>query len=106
MTIILSKEPYVSDRNYAVHILASKKNGTLYVGFTSDLHRRINEHKEKVVPGFTRRYGVSNLVYSEYHPTADDALARERSIKRWNRKWKLDLIESINPDWNDLAYSI
>ena len=94
------------ERSYAVYIMASQKNGTLYVGVTSNLHRRIYEHKQKIIPGFTKKYGILYLVYAEYHPTAEHAIIREKRIKRWERKWKLDLIESINPEWTDLAYSL
>jgi putative endonuclease len=96
----------MSERNYAVYILVSQKNGTLYVGVTNDLHRRIYEHKQKTFPGFTQKYGITKLVYAEYHPSANDAISREKSLKRWKREWKLDLIESINPEWNDLAHSL
>ena len=89
--------------SYFVYILASKRNGTLYVGVTNDLVRRMSEHKAKLVPGFTRRYGVDKLVYFEEYASILDARARERSLKRWLRVWKLELIEKMNPEWRDLT---
>ncbi len=85
-----------------VYILASEKNGTLYVGVTSDLVKRIWEHKNDLVPGFTKRYGVHNLVWHELHDSMESAIAREKAIKEWKRQWKLDLIEHGNPEWKDL----
>jgi putative endonuclease len=89
--------------SYLVYILASQRNGTLYVGVTNDLVRRMSEHKAKLVPGFTRKYGVDKLVYFEEYASILDARARERSLKRWNRSWKLELIEKFNPQWRDLT---
>jgi len=86
----------------SVYILASKRNGTLYIGVTSDLPGRIAEHHAGTVPGFTGRYGVKMLVWYEHHSRIADAIQREKSLKRWYRKWKLDLIETANPDWHDL----
>ena len=83
--------------------LASKRNGTLYVGVTNDLARRLAEHKAKLVPGFTRQYGVDRLVYFEAFDSIVEARAREHSLKRWRRAWKVALIEKLNPDWHDLA---
>jgi putative endonuclease len=88
--------------SYLVYILASQRNGTLYVGVTNDLVRRMSEHKAKLVPGFTRKYGVDQLVYFEEYTSILEARARERSLKRWNRSWKLELIEKFNPQWRDL----
>ncbi|MCQ8783427.1 GIY-YIG nuclease family protein [Mangrovibrevibacter kandeliae] len=85
-----------------VYIMASQKNGTLYVGVTSDLSRRVWEHKEGLTGGFTSRYGCHRLVWYEEHFDIRDAISREKSIKRWPRRWKFDLIESINPGWNEL----
>jgi len=85
-----------------VYILASKPRGTLYVGVTNDLLRRIHEHREGMVPGFTKSYGVCRLVYHERHETMPLAIAREKRIKRWRRAWKIELIESQNPKWRDL----
>lgn len=89
-----------------VYILASQRNGTLYVGVTSDLARRIEAHKAKAVPGFTNQYGVDRLVYVEEYSSIQEARARERSLKRWRRAWKLDLIEKDNPSWKDLSSDI
>ena len=87
---------------YFVYLLASRKYGTLYLGVTNDLVRRVYEHKSKVVPGFSAKYGVDRLVWYEahHHPTA--AIAREKQIKKWRRDWKIALIEADNLDWNDL----
>jgi putative endonuclease len=85
-----------------VYILASQRNGTLYVGYTDDIHRRIFEHREKLIPGFTAKYAVTRLVWLEAHPTRESAWLRERRIKEWRRAWKLRLIEGENPDWEDL----
>ena len=89
--------------SYFVYMLASRRNGTLYVGVTNDLARRVAEHKDKIVPGFTRRHRVDILVWYEVHPDINDAIAREKQIKGWNRAWKLRLIEKDNSGWNDLA---
>ncbi len=86
-----------------VYILASKRNGTLYIGATSDLARRVEEHKQDVVEGFTKRYQVHTLVYYEAHEDIRDAIERERQLKKWERKWKLRLIEELNPNWVDLS---
>ena len=85
-----------------VYILASKRNGTLYVGVTSDLVQRIWEHKNDLVDGFTKRYGVHKFVWYEEYEDIEDAIQREKNIKRWRREWKLDLIEQMNPSWRDL----
>jgi putative endonuclease len=90
------------DRTFYVYILASERNGTLYIGVTNNLLKRIYEHKLKVVKGFTEKYDIDKLVYFEQHNTANTAIAREKKLKNWRRKWKLDLIEKSNPDWNDL----
>lgn len=87
---------------YYVYILASKRNGTLYIGVTSDLIKRTYEHKNNLIPGFTSKYNVHNLVYFELYADIETAIRREKQLKKWNRKWKLDLIENHNPDWNDL----
>ena len=92
--------------SYFVYPLASKRNGTLYVGVTNDLARRTGEHKEKAIPGFTRRYDVDILVRFETFNDINDAIAREKQIKGWNRGWKIRLIEKNNPVWNDLTHSI
>jgi len=85
-----------------VYILASKKNGTLYVGVTSDLVQRIYEHKQNIIDGFTTKYGVHTLVYYEIHEDVREAIIREKRIKKWNRSWKLLLIRKNNPEWKDL----
>ena len=89
-------------KRFFVYILASARNGTLYIGVTSDLARRIWEHKSKAVSGFTSKYGIDKLVYFETHDSAEAAIGREKTLKRWNRSWKLELIEKANPDWEDL----
>ncbi|MDP2805839.1 MAG: GIY-YIG nuclease family protein [Gallionellaceae bacterium] len=89
-----------------VYLLASKRNGTLYVGVTSDLVKRIWEHKSHVVDGFTKQYGVDQLVWYEVHETMESAIQREKAIKEWQRAWKLKLIEEFNPDWNDLYATV
>lgn len=89
-----------------VYILASKRNGTLYVGLTSDLRGRVRAHKQKLVQGFTKKYGVDRLVWYETHDSKDEALLREKRIKKWHRAWKLELIEARNPFWEDLYESL
>jgi putative endonuclease len=89
------------DHVYFVYVLASGRNGTLYVGVTIDLVRRVQEHREGLVPGFTRKYGLKLLVYWELHHDINEAILREKRIKRWQRKWKLELIEAGNPQWRD-----
>ena len=86
-----------------VYLLASRRNGTLYLGVTSHLVQRIHQHREGCIPGFTREYGVKMLVWFEQHATMEAAIQREKRIKKWNRAWKLELIESANPDWRELA---
>lgn len=90
------------ERLYSVYILASRRNGTLYIGVTNDLGRRVWEHRTKAISGFTSRYGVGMLVWYEHYPYVNDALAREKSLKRWRREWKIKLIEEFNPGWIDL----
>ena len=87
---------------YFVYIMASQKNGTLYVGVTNDLIRRVFEHREGTVAGFTKRYDIKDLVYFEEHDEPRNAIQREKNIKHWSRAWKLALIERQNPDWQDL----
>jgi len=86
----------------AVYLLASKRNGTLYVGVTSDLVKRVWEHRNNLAEGFTKRYGVHQLVWYELHASMDSAIQREKRLKGWKRKWKVQLIESTNPNWRDL----
>ncbi|MET3666816.1 GIY-YIG nuclease family protein [Caulobacter sp. 1776] len=90
------------DQMFAVYILASRPYGTLYCGHTDDLPRRVWEHKEKVHKGFTAKYGVNRLVWYEMGDTREGAFARERQVKKWNRAWKIELIEALNPGWADL----
>ena len=90
------------EREPAVYILASRRNGTLYVGVTSDLRKRVWEHRNDLVEGFTKKYGVHCLVYFEQHAEMAAAITREKQIKKWNRAWKLELIERANPEWQDL----
>jgi len=85
-----------------VYILASRRNGTLYIGVTNDLIRRVHEHKEGLVDGFTKRHGVKTLVYFEAHDRAGQAIQREKTLKHWVRDWKIALIERDNPHWDDL----
>ena len=88
--------------SFFVYILASRRNGTLYIGMTDDLARRIWQHRVEAVPGFTKKYGVKTLVWYEQHETREFAFTRERQLKKWNRAWKLQLIEGLNPTWRDL----
>ncbi len=88
---------------FFVYILASRRNGTLYVGVTNDLARRIAEHKSKLVPGFTRKYSVDKLVHVDAFSSMLEARSYERALKRWKRSWKIELIEKDNPNWRDLS---
>lgn len=90
----------------AVYILASRRNGTVYTGVTSSLVERVWQHKNGVVEGFTKRYGVHLLVWYELHETMESAILREKGIKEWKRQWKLELIERTNPTWQDLYESM
>jgi len=87
-------------------MLASKRNGTLYIGVTSDLAKRVWQHKNEVVDGFTKRYRVHQLVWYEIHETMESAIEREKTLKNWKRVWKLELIENSNPRWQDLYETI
>ena len=93
-------------KEYFLYILANKKNGTLYTGLTNNLIKRVYEHKQDLVPGFTRKYKVHRLVYYEQFTDIHSAIAREKRIKKWKRQWKINLIESTNPDWLDLYDSL
>ena len=95
----MSKQP-------AVYILASDRNGTLYIGVTSDLTKRVWEHMNNMVEGFTKRYGVHRLVWYKVHDTMESAIQREKRLKEWKRVWKLELIEETNPEWKDLYPTI
>ena len=90
------------EKQPCVYVLASKRNGTLYIGVTSNLPKRVWEHKEKVVKSFTQKYGVDKLVWYERHETMESAIQREKAMKFWKRDWKLKTIEEMNPDWKDL----
>jgi putative endonuclease len=89
-----------------VYILASKRNGTLYIGVTSNLIKRVWEHKNKLVKGFSKQYDVHQLVWYELHESMESAILREKRVKGWKRSWKLNLIERMNPDWKDLYHSL
>jgi putative endonuclease len=91
-----------SMRRFWIYILASQPRGTLYVGVTSDLVRRVQEHREGLVDGFTKEHSVKMLVHYEEYATAIEAIQREKNLKHWPRKWKLDLVRSSNPEWSDL----
>ena len=95
-----------TERYYWVYILASGIGGTLYIGVTNNLVRRIYEHREGFVPGFTKRYEVHRLVYYEPHTDIEAAIRKEKRLKRWNRAWKIRLIEESNPNWDDLYSQI
>jgi len=96
----------VKMKEYYIYILASKRNGTLYVGVTNDLKRRIYEHKEELIEGFTKKYNVKDLVYYEITSDVNSAISREKQMKKWERKRKIDLIEKDNPKWLDLYYNL
>jgi putative endonuclease len=90
-------------KQYFVYILASKKNGVLYIGVTNDLEKRVLEHKHKLNKGFAAKYNVDKLVYFEQFSIVEEAIHREKQLKKWNRDWKIELIEKENAEWNDLA---
>ena len=91
------------DRQPAVYLLGSHRQGTLYLGVTSNLMGRVWQHREEVTKGFTARYGIKRLLWFERHETMHEAITREKQIKKWNRAWKISLLEESNPDWKDLA---
>jgi putative endonuclease len=91
---------------YYIYILASKRNGTLYIGVTSDLIKRVYQHKEGLCDGFTKKYNIDKLVYYETYNDIRNAIAKEKQLKKWNRKWKVELIEKENPCWKDLYSSL
>jgi len=93
-------------KQFYVYILCSKRNGTLYTGVTSDLIKRVYQHKNDLVQGFSKQYGVHQLVWYEVHESSETAITREKQIKKWSRLWKLNLIEQFNPEWNDLYETI
>ena len=92
--------------NAFVYMLASRRDGALYVGVTSDLIQRVWQHKHSFVDSYAKKYNINNLVYFEQHLSIENAILREKQLKKWNRQWKIDLIESINPDWRDLYESL
>jgi putative endonuclease len=94
------------ERQPCVYILANKRNGTLYVGLTSNLIKRVWEHKQKIVAGFTQKYSVDTLVWYELHETMVSAISREKAIKNWKRSWKIKTIEMVNPEWSDLYHEL
>ncbi len=96
----------MSEKQYCVYILASQRNGTLYDGVTSDLIKRVYEHKNDLAPGFTEKYSIHRLVYFETMDDIESAIKREKQIKKWNRDWKIELIEKNNPDWRDLYFDL
>jgi putative endonuclease len=91
---------------FYVYILSSRRNGTLYIGMTDNLIQRVWMHRNGILPGFTKQYGVKMLVWYEQHETREAALTRERQMKKWNREWKLQIIEQSNPRWSDLYESL
>ena len=93
-------------KSFYVYILTNKPQGTFYVGMSSDLPKRIWEHKNQVAEGFTKKYNLKNLVYYEAHENAESAIRREKRLKKWDRQWKVELIEKDNPDWRDLYENI
>ncbi|MAB48085.1 MAG: excinuclease ABC subunit C [Flavobacteriaceae bacterium] len=96
---------YKTIHQYYLYILTNKKNGTLYIGVTNDLERRIFEHKNKLIEGFTKKYDLTQLVYFESYQYINDAIRREKNMKKWKRQWKINLIEEENSDWKDLRFS-
>ena len=98
---------YSSNSNqYYVYILVSKRNGTLYIGVTSNLVKRVYEHKNNIIEGFTKKYNIQKLVYYEITDDIESAIRREKQLKKWNRKWKINLIENSNPEWRDLYFGL
>ncbi len=97
-----SGNPEVRIRIPCVYILASKRNGTLYIGVTSNLAERVWQHKNNLAEGFTKRYGIHQLVWYEVHETMESAIRKEKALKKWNRAWKIELIEKNNPTWMDM----
>ncbi len=93
-------------KTYFVYILASEKDGKIYIGVTNDLLRRVVEHKTKQVKGYTEKHGIDTLVWYEQSESINGAIIREKQMKKWNRKWKIRIIEKTNPEWNDLFYEV
>jgi len=98
-----TRHPEMDSKKYYVYLLASKRNGTLYIGVTSDLKKRVWEHKNNTTDGFTKKYQIHILVYFEQTSNIRSAIAREKQLKNWKRKWKTKLIESRNPEWKNLS---
>jgi putative endonuclease len=96
-------EGFGVDKSFAVYIMACGRHGTIYIGVTSDLLTRVRQHKASAFPGFTSRYGVTHLVYYEFHDCAETAITREKKLKAWKREWKCNLIEADNPAWDDIG---
>jgi putative endonuclease len=94
------------EKIFVVYIMASARRGTLYIGVTSNLPKRVWEHREGIIDGFTKKYGVKDLVWYEVHEDPVSAITKEKQLKKWNRAWKLELIETKNPEWNDLFEEI
>ena len=94
------------EKSPCVYIITNKKNGTLYIGVTSNLIKRMWEHRKKIIDGFSKKHKLQQLIYYELHETLDSAITREKQLKKWNRQWKLRLIEENNPNWNDLYFSL
>ncbi len=93
-------------KTFHVYMMASRKNGPIYIGLTSDLVNRVYEHKTEVYEGFTKKYNIKRLVYIEEYDYFDEAVRREKQLKKWNRAWKIELIERDNPNWYDLYYEL
>ena len=96
----------IMEKQFYAYMLASKRNGTLYLGVTSDIVKRVWQHKNSLAEGFTKKYGIKRLVYYEIHKDAENALKREKQLKKWRRAWKLELIEEKNSEWRDLYADI
>jgi len=97
---------YNIKNQYYIYILANKRNGTLYIGVTSNLIKRLYEHKNNIIEGFTKKYNIHKLVYYETTNDIESAIRREKQLKKWNRKWKINLIENSNPEWIDLYFGL
>ena len=97
---------YNIKNQYYIYILANKRNGTLYIGVTSNLVKRVYEHKNNIIEGFTKKYNIQKLVYYEITDDIESAIRREKQLKKWNRKWKINLIENSNPEWRDLYFGL
>jgi putative endonuclease len=102
VSFLHKQESRIKMNQYYVYILASRKNGTLYIGVTNDLLKRVYDHKNNLIEGFTKKYNVHNLVYHEQHNDIGKAITREKQMKKWKRQWKIELIEETNPNWKDL----